>query len=50
MKKNDINDYNFKIKNFNYRIVTYRVNNSEEDYYLFTNLMYKSIEDLKELY
>ena len=50
MKKNDIYDYNFKIKNVNYRIVSYRIDNSEEDYYLFTNLMYKSIEDLKELY
>ena len=50
MKNNNLNSYIFKTKNINYKKVHYKVNNSEEDYYLFTNLIYKSIEDLKDLY
>jgi len=50
MKNNNINSYIFNTKNINYKTVSYKVNNSEEDYYLFTNLIYKSIEELKDLY
>jgi hypothetical protein len=50
MKNNNINNYIFKVKNINYKTVSYKINDSEEDYYLFTNLIYKSIEELKDLY
>jgi hypothetical protein len=50
MKNNNINSYIFKTKNINYKTVSYKINNSEQDYYLFTNLIYKSIEELKDLY
>lgn len=50
MKNNNLNSYIFKTKNINYKKVHYKINDSEEDYYLFTNLIYKSIEDLKDLY
>jgi len=42
-------DYKFINKNINNRIVNYRVNDSEEDYFLITNLT-SSIDALKELY
>ena len=45
MKNNNLNSYIFKTKNVNYKI-----NDSEEDYHLFTNLIYKTIEELKDLY
>jgi hypothetical protein len=50
MKNNNINNYIFKIKNINYKTVSYKINDSEEDYYLFTNLIHKSIDELKDLY
>lgn len=50
MKNNNLNEYIFKNKNIDSKVVNYRVKDSDEDYYLFTNLIYKSIDDLKELY
>jgi hypothetical protein len=50
MKNNNIKNYIFKIKNINYKTVSYKINDSEEDYYLFTNLIHKSIDELKDLY
>lgn len=38
MLNNNIIDYKFINKNINNRIVNYRVNDSEEDYFLITNL------------
>jgi len=49
MNKSNINDYLFLNKKINNRIVHYRIDNSEEDYYLLTNLN-KSLDDLKDLY
>ena len=49
MLNNNIIDYKFINKNINNRIVNYRVNDSEEDYFLITNLT-SSIDALKELY
>jgi len=49
MNKSNINDYLFLNKKINNRIVHYRINNSEEDYYLLTNLN-KSLDELKDLY
>jgi len=49
MKNNNINDYKFINKIINNRIVNYRVDNSEDEYYLLTNLTY-SINELKDLY
>jgi len=49
MKKNNIIDYSFINKNINNRIVNYRIDNSEDDYYLLTNLK-KTIDELKDLY
>ena len=43
-------DEMFQIKNINYKTVSYNINDSEEDYYLFTNLIHKSIDELKDLY
>lgn len=50
MKNNNLNEYIFKNKNIDFKVVNYRVKDSDEDYYLFTNLIYKSIDDLKDLY
>ena len=50
MKNNNLNEYIFKNKNIDFKVVNYRVKDSDEDYYLFTNLIYKSINDLKDLY
>ena len=47
MLNNKIIDYKFI--NINNRIVNYRVNDSEEDYFLITNLT-STIDELKELY
>ena len=49
MKKNNIIDHSFINKNINNRIINYRVDNSEDEYYLLTNLSY-SIDELKNLY
>jgi len=49
MNKSNLNDFSFINKKINNRIVHYRVNNSEEDYYLLTNLN-KSLDELKDLY
>jgi len=49
MNLNNIIDYSFLNKNINNRIVHYRIDNSEDDYYLLTNLK-KSINELKDLY
>ena len=38
MNLNNIIDYSFLNKNINNRIVHYRIDNSEDDYYLLTNL------------
>ena len=45
-----LNEKRCKTKNVNYKTVSYKINDSEEDYYLFTNLIYKTIEELKDLY
>ena len=49
MNKDNITDFTFINKKINNRIVHYRVDNSEEDYYLLTNLN-KSLDELKDLY
>jgi hypothetical protein len=49
MLNNNLVDYKFINKNIKNRIVNYRVNDSEEDYFLITNLR-SSINELKELY
>ena len=49
MKKNNIIDHSFINKNINNRIINYRVDNSEDEYYILTNLSY-SIDELKNLY
>jgi hypothetical protein len=49
MKLNNIIDYSFINKNINNRIVTYKIDNSEDEYYLLTNLN-NSINELKDLY
>jgi hypothetical protein len=46
MLNNGIVDYTFMNKNINNRIVYYKVDDSEDDYYLITNLTY-TIDELK---
>ena len=49
MRKNNILDHSFINKNINNRIINYRVDNSDDEYYILTNLSY-SIDELKNLY
>ena len=49
MNDNCLNDYSFINKNIYNRILKYRIKNSDEDYYILTNLN-KSIDELKDLY
>ena len=49
MKNNNIVDYTFINKNIKNRIINYRIDNSEDEYYLLTNLSC-SIDELKDLY
>ena len=49
MLNNKIIDYEFINKNINNRIVNYKVDDSEDDYFLLTNLT-NTIDELKELY
>ena len=49
MKNNNIVDHTFINKNIKNRIINYRVDNSEDEYYLLTNLTC-SIDELKNLY
>ena len=49
MKNNNIVDHTFINKNIKNRIINYRVDNSEDEYYLLTNLTC-SIDELKDLY
>lgn len=49
MKINNIVDHTFINKNIKNRIINYRVDNSEDEYYLLTNLTC-SIDELKDLY
>jgi IS4 transposase len=49
INENSLNDYSFMNKKIYNRIVKYRVENSDEDYYMLTNLN-KSIDEIKDLY
>jgi hypothetical protein len=49
IKSKNIIDYSFINKKINNRIINYRIDKSEDEYYLLTNLSY-SIDELKELY
>jgi len=50
MKNNNLNSYIFKHKNINSKIINYNVKDSEDEYFLYTNLINKSIYELKDLY
>lgn len=49
INENSLNDYSFMNKKIYNRIVKYRVENSDEDYYMLTNLN-KSIDEIRDLY
>jgi len=49
IKSKNIIDYSFINKKIKNRIINYRIDKSEDEYYLLTNLSY-SIDELKELY
>ena len=50
LKKNNINEHVFTLKNKEYKVVRYKIDENGKYYYLFTSLINKTIDELKELY
>jgi hypothetical protein len=50
LKNNNVKEYVYTIQNIKYKIVNYNIDPNGEEYYLITSLIYKNIDELKELY
>lgn len=46
----DNNLYIYEKNNYKYKVVNYKINDNGEDYYILTNLIFSSIDEIKNLY
>lgn len=50
LKENNLNEYIYTINNNKYKIINYKIHDEGEEYFLLTSLIYKNLEELKNLY